>query len=1072
MEFDRRVQIRVDRLKDGRKETGFGSGYLVAPRLVLTAAHVLDDLDPAAEDAVRVSLPDADDQPFPASLHWQRQDSVLDAALVEIREDCGWQVPQSLGDLLTRPPQRYGLLIGNRPHPVTATGFPRMQKDIENSRRLDEQLTGLIAPGTGVLAGRYEISSTGPTPGAGSVGGSRWSGMSGAAALADDGFGGDLLCGVVRRDRRADGGGTRLTATPAAALLADDTFRRLITEHTGWEPVLEPVEPAALLTPSAVDRNLRSPAALLRADAEAIAFHGRATELTDLKAWCENGPPAIEVRVLTGPGGQGKTRLARRLTDTLGRQGWATGHLAPDLTDAPALDGTPPDFTTLNTALALLLVVDYAETRPRLLRRLLTHLHHSRHRVRVLLLARSDGQWRTGSLQAVPAVRDLLEQAPLTPLAPLMPTSRPAKDRRDAFHQAAHDLARLLPLIPTMPPHDWTLLAAALPPPADLHEHRYDNVLTLQMTALIALLQHGPHPVDSAPGVPPERTLLKHEDRFWEASAKAPGHRLDLPAPTLGAAVAVAALCGASTKDEALHVLTTLPGLPAHQMPSAAAWLASLYPPDGDRYWGSLQPDRIAEYHASHTLTEDTITLPDLLDAAAPGQQAQVVTVLARAAIAHYNADRTPDSENVLNTLDMALDAAPLSHQALETATNALPESRITSRLALRLTAALVHVCQQRAADNPGAYADLAGWLSNLGTRLAAMGRLREALIADQQAVEIHRRFAASNPAAYEPSFARSLLNRGIRLGRMGRQEEAVAAVEQALEIFQQLAAENPATHEPELAASLSILGARLAAVGRPEEALTADQRSVEILRRLAAGRPAAYETDLADSLYNLSVRWAEAGQQEKAQTAAEQAVEIYRRFAASNPAAHEPRLAQSLSRLGVLLRRRGHRGRQEEAIAAVEQALEIWQRLAAENPAAYESELARSLMHFSNLLWSAGRLREAMAIDQRAVEILQRLAADTPAAYESDLAASLYNKGNRLAEAGDVFGALSATMMSEELFRGLAAKIPSLLPELHAAQHALTLRRAGLLEHYGHLKGAESLRRWLSNPLPPHSHS
>lgn len=37
MEFDRRVQIRVHR------ETGttFGSGYLVAPRLALTAGHVV-----------------------------------------------------------------------------------------------------------------------------------------------------------------------------------------------------------------------------------------------------------------------------------------------------------------------------------------------------------------------------------------------------------------------------------------------------------------------------------------------------------------------------------------------------------------------------------------------------------------------------------------------------------------------------------------------------------------------------------------------------------------------------------------------------------------------------------------------------------------------------------------------------------------------------------------------------------------------------------------------------------------------------------------------------------------------
>lgn len=98
------------------------------------------------------------------------------------------------------------------------------------------------------------------------------------------------------------------------------------------------------------------------------------------------GPPALSAQTVTGPDGQGKTRLARRLADTLRGEGWITGHLRSDLSDRDT-----PDFRALDTDLPLLVVVDYAETRPRLLRRLVEHLRESCHRVRLLLPARSDG---------------------------------------------------------------------------------------------------------------------------------------------------------------------------------------------------------------------------------------------------------------------------------------------------------------------------------------------------------------------------------------------------------------------------------------------------------------------------------------------------------------------------------------------------------------------------------------------------------------------------------------------------------------------------------------------------------
>jgi tetratricopeptide (TPR) repeat protein len=1003
MEFDRRVQVRVHR--PGKKR-GFGSGYLVAPRLVLTAGHVLGDASGPRPGTVTVCRPDAGDQEFPATVRWYRKDDAVDGALVEVDDGHGWEPPESLADLRTRPPQRWGQIIGTRPHTVTIAGFPRMQRSPGDGRRLDEQLTGTIRPGTGSLARRYEVFSTDPTipvelpPDSKGTG---WSGMSGAALLC-----GDLLCGVVRRDRQATGG-TRLTATPLNALLVDDAFHALVTAHCQWEPILEPAEPAGLLTPAARERDLRSPAMLLRADVEAVTFHGRDHELDQLLHWCLHDPDTFSVRVLTGPGGQGKTRLARHLTDTLRQQGWITGYLRANLPDT-----TAADLSGLDTAYPLLVAVDYAETRPHLVRHLTEHLHTTRHPTRLLLLARSDGPWRTDTLGATAPAREVLAAALVMDLIPLFPRSAPPGARTNAFSRATADLARLLPHLSGLLEADWAAVAAMVPAPHDLADPRYESVLTLQMTALTALLQHGPEPVETTLDEPAEATLLRHEQRYWEDTAKTPAFQLgDLRTTTLQRAVAVAAVCGAADRAEAEATVRKVPGLPPARALDAAEWLRSLYPAGPDRYWGSLQPDRVAEYHAARLLTGPGTPLPTLMSGASADQQAQVITVLARAAIGHYNARRTAESESILQALNTALDATTLHTEALQNATATLPSpAHVLNAFALRLANELTHA---------------------------------------------HRQLAQENPAAFEPYLARSLRHLGVQLSRVGREEEAVAAEQQAVKILRPLAQRDPAL-EPYLAESLNDLGVDLSAVGQKDQAWIATGQAVEIYRRLAAINPAIFEPDLANSLSNEGFdAWA-AGQQEWAVAIEQESVEIYRRLARANPAAFEPDLAHTLSRLGILLSLVGRRG---EALAAEQQAVEIRRRLAAENPAAFEPGLAISLNNLGLRLSEMGRRGEALAAAQQAVEIRRRLAADNPAAFEPGLARSLWASASvRVELQHDFPGALRAVEEAVGRFRRLVAARPAVfvrdLREVLGTQ-------ADVLDGLGRTGEADKIRRRLA---------
>ncbi|QLE72566.1 NACHT domain-containing protein [Streptomyces rectiverticillatus] len=185
-----------------------GSGYLLAPNLVLTAAHVVGDCAHP-----RAVVPGGVGQ-VRCKVVWARDDNRrCDVALLVGERDL---VPEDVAEAFE--PLVWGRAYDLRIWPgAQAVGFPHVQRD--EAGELDtEQVVGSLKPGSNLLSGRHVLDSEYGPPQPPSDGGSPWAGMSGAAVFVDG-----LLAGVVCADPNGWRHG-RLTVTPSATLWQDFAF--------------------------------------------------------------------------------------------------------------------------------------------------------------------------------------------------------------------------------------------------------------------------------------------------------------------------------------------------------------------------------------------------------------------------------------------------------------------------------------------------------------------------------------------------------------------------------------------------------------------------------------------------------------------------------------------------------------------------------------------------------------------------------------------------------------------------------------------------------------------------------
>jgi hypothetical protein len=139
----------------------------------------------------------------------------------------------------------------------------------------------------------------------------------------------------------------------------------------------------------------------------------RVPELAELTAWCQDDR-AGRLRLVTGPGGVGKTRLAVELADRIRAAGWRAERVA-DGAEAEAIGA----LRAVTRGRALL-VVDYAETRAGLGQMLSMLAGELGRDVRVLLLTcrtRTWSPWLSGRSRGNSACPARLSRSAAAPAA-------------------------------------------------------------------------------------------------------------------------------------------------------------------------------------------------------------------------------------------------------------------------------------------------------------------------------------------------------------------------------------------------------------------------------------------------------------------------------------------------------------------------------------------------------------------------------------------------------------------------------------------------------------------------------